>query len=136
MQLLQQILKATLSPSVSPQNMQLEIQPWYPVRLLALYRLFIAILLGGLFSLGELGGANPSLFISSAAVYLFLSILWLILIYLRRPGYRSQVYAHITSDIVLLGVMTHASGGVDSGPAILLIVNIGGAVLLLGGLEG
>ncbi len=136
MQILQQIRKVTLSPSIGTQNAQLEIRPWYPVRLLALYRLFIAILLGGLYSLGELGGSNPSLFISAAAVYLFLTIFWLILINLRRPDYRAQVYAHITSDILLIGVMTHASGGVDSGLAILLIVNIGGSVLLLGGLEG
>jgi hypothetical protein len=98
MQILQQIRKATQSLSASA---QLEIRPWYPVRLLALYRLFIAILLGGLFSLGDLGGSNPSLFISAALVYLFLTILWLILIYLRRPDYRAQVYAHITSDILL-----------------------------------
>jgi two-component system sensor histidine kinase PilS (NtrC family) len=120
-------------PSPGP---QLEIRPWYPVRLLALYRLFIAILLLGMFSLGTLGGNSPHLFAYSSLAYLVLAILWLALTNLRLPHYQAQVYAHITSDIILIGLMTHASGSVTSGVGILLIVNIAGAVLLLGGMAG
>lgn len=135
MQILQRLRKALL-PSLDRQPGELEIRPWYPVRLLALYRLFIAILLGALFSLGELGDSSPHLFAFSSVAYLVLAILWILLINLRLPHYQAQVYTHITSDIVLIGFMTHASGGVGSGLGILLIVNIGGAVLLLGGIAG
>jgi two-component system, NtrC family, sensor histidine kinase PilS len=133
MQLLQQLRKALLPA-------QPEIRPWYPVRLLALYRLFIAILLCALFFSGVaqdgLGRTNPQLFAAGATLYTVLAALWLVLIQLRIPNYQIQVYAQITADILLLGLMMSASGGGGSGLGILLIVNIGGAVLLLGGTAG
>ncbi|HEY3487426.1 MAG TPA: ATP-binding protein [Gammaproteobacteria bacterium] len=124
-----------LSPS-GIQPAQLEIRPWYPVRLLALYRLFIAVLLASLFSLGELGEQNPRLFVQAVLVYMVLALLWLILTHLRTPRYQLQIYAHIASDIILISLMIFASGGLSSGLGILLIVNMGGAVLMLGGLAG
>ncbi len=119
---------------------QPEIRPWYPVRLLALYRLFIAILLSALIlsgiALNELGRLNPELFAICAVLYACFAGLWLFLINLRIPGYQTQVYAQIASDILLIGLMTHASGGAGSGLAILMLVHIGAAVLLLGGIAG
>lgn len=132
--LVPQQLRKALLPS------QPEIRPWYPVRLLALYRLFIAILLCTLFFSGvaedELGRTDPPLFAACAALYTGFAILWLILIQLRVPRYLTQVYAQLTVDIVLLSLMNHASGGAGSGLGILMIVHIGGAVLLLGGTAG
>lgn len=133
MQIPQQLRRALLPT-------QPEIRPWYPVRLLALYRLFIAILLCTLFFSGvaedELGRTDPELFAACAALYTAFAILWLILIPLRVPRYLTQVYAQLTVDIVLLALMNHASGGAGSGLGILMIVHIGGAVLLLGGTAG
>ncbi|HEX5055339.1 MAG TPA: ATP-binding protein [Gammaproteobacteria bacterium] len=134
--MLQQFRK-TLLPSAGTQP---EIRPWYPVRLLGLYRLFIAILLCALFFSGvaeeELGAVNRQLFANCAALYTGLAILWLLLIHLRTPDYQIQVYAQIAIDILLLGLMMRASGGSGSGLGILLLVHIGAAVLLLGGLAG
>jgi two-component system, NtrC family, sensor histidine kinase PilS len=117
MQLLQQLRKALLPA-------QPEIRPWYPVRLLALYRLFIAILLCALFFSGVaqdgLGRTNPQLFAAGATLYTVLAALWLVLIQLRIPNYQIQVYAQITADILLLGLMMSASGGGGSGLGILL----------------
>ncbi len=129
-----------LTTAVSTPVYTLEVTPWYPVRLLALYRLFIAILLASLFfsevATDTLGRINPALFALSSLVYLGLSILWLISTRLRKTHYQSQVYVQITTDIVLLTLMAHASGGFRSGLGILLIVNIGSAVLLLKGMAG
>jgi two-component system sensor histidine kinase PilS (NtrC family) len=136
MHVLQQLRKALL-PSAGAQP---EIRPWYPVRLLALYRLFIAILLCTLFfsgvALSELGQTDPGLFGACAVAYTALAVLWLILIHLRIPDYQVLVYAQLTVDILVLSLMNHASGGAGSGLGILLIVHIGGAVLLLGGAAG
>jgi two-component system sensor histidine kinase PilS (NtrC family) len=136
MQILQQIRKALLPMA----GTQPEIRPWYPVRLLALYRLFTAILLSALIltgiGLNELGRLNPELFAICSLLYTGLAVLWLGLIHLRFPRYQIQVYAQIASDILLIGLMTHASGGANSGLAILLLVHIGAAVLLLGGIAG
>ncbi|HEX7026547.1 MAG TPA: HAMP domain-containing sensor histidine kinase, partial [Gammaproteobacteria bacterium] len=57
-------------------------------------------------------------------------------IHFRFPGYRTQIYLQISSDILLLTLMTHASGGLGSGLGILLVVNVGAATLLLTNLAG
>jgi two-component system sensor histidine kinase PilS (NtrC family) len=136
MQILQQIRKALLPMA----GTQPEIRPWYPVRLLALYRLFIAVLLTALIlsgiALSELGRLNPQLFAVCAILYTVFAVIWLGLIQQRFLGYQTQVYTQIATDILLIALMTHASGGANSGLAILLLVHIGAAVLLLGGIAG
>ena len=118
----------------------LEVRPWYPVRLLALYRLFIAVLLSSFFFSGvgraTLGSTDPVLFANSAIVYLLLTILWFALIRLRWPSYTQQVYFQISSDIALIVLMMHASGGLSSGLAMLLVINVAGATLLVSGIAG
>ncbi len=115
-------------------------RPWYPVRLLALYRLFIAVLLSGAFFSGlaahTLGITHPKLYAYCAVIYLALSILWLLLLRFKHHAYTEQVYLQISSDIVLLALMMYTSGGLSSGLGILLVVNIGSAALIISGLAG
>lgn len=133
-------LQVKLLPPESSSTYASEIRPWYPVRLLALYRLLISVLLTGLFfsnfAFNTLGQLNPRLFGAASLVYFAATCLWLLLIHFRFPGYRTQIYLQISSDILLLTLMMHASGGLGSGLGILLVVNIGAATLLLTNLAG
>ena len=113
---------------------------WYPVRLLGLYRLFIGVLLASLFFTNiastVLGQRQPMLFTICIVIYLCLAILWMVLANLRRPNYTMQVAAQITTDMLLLILMTHTSGGLNSGLGILMVVNVGSAALLLDRMAG
>ena len=137
---LKQFIKEEILPPSERQLYSLAERPWYPVRLLALYRLFIAVLLSGTFFSGlatnTLGVFQPVLFSYCAIIYLALSILWLVLLWYKHHSYFEQVYLQIGSDIILLVLMMYASGGLGSGLGILLVVNIGGAALIISGLAG
>lgn len=140
MQSFLEALQVKLLPPQSSATYASEVRPWYPVRLLALYRLLIAVLLSGLFfsnfAFNTLGQVKPWLFSAASTTYLFAACLWLLLIHFRIPGYRTQIYLQISGDILLLTLMMHASGGLSSGLGILLVVNVGAATLLLTNLVG
>ncbi|MBN1378443.1 MAG: two-component sensor histidine kinase [Gammaproteobacteria bacterium] len=138
--LLSHYIKEKLLPPSERELYAPEVRPWYPVRLLALYRLFVAVLLSSTFFSGlavkTLGTTHPALFSNCSVVYLVLSLLWLLLLRFKRYGYSEQVYLQITSDVVLLVLMMYASGGLSSGLGILLVVNVGSATLIISGLAG
>lgn len=138
--LTQYIKEKLLPPSERELYTTMELRPWYPVRLLALYRLFIAVLLGSTYFSGAaihtLGTTHPELFALCAIFYLVLAFLWLALLRIKRLAYTEQVYLQIAGDIVLLVLMMYASGGVSSGLGILLVVNVGSATLIISGLAG
>lgn len=140
MQSFLEALQVKLLPPQSSATYASEVRPWYPVRLLALYRLLIAVLLSGLFfsnfAFNTLGQVKPWLFSAASTAYLFAACLWLLLIHFRIPGYRTQIFLQISGDILLLTLMMHASGGLSSGLGILLVVNVGAATLLLTNLVG
>ncbi len=133
-------LQNKLLPPADGLAASLEVRPWYPIRLLGLYRVFIAVLIASFFfsgiALDTLGTIHLDLFKFCCIIYLLLAIVWLFLIHFRLPRYQTQVYIQITTDIILLSLMSHASGGLSSGLAILLVVYIGGSVLLLSGMAG
>jgi two-component system sensor histidine kinase PilS (NtrC family) len=133
-------LRFKLLPPLNSFEYATEVRPWYPVRLLALYRLFIALLIASLFYSGlseiSLGQTHPGLFGYSVSFYVGLSCLWLLLIHFHQPGYYIQTSLQILGDILLITLMMHASGGFGSGLGILLVVNIGAAGLLLSSLAG
>jgi two-component system sensor histidine kinase PilS (NtrC family) len=130
-----QQLKNKLLPPDERELAQLEIRPWYPVRLLGLYRLFVVVVLISLFFSGfahiPLGKVDPPLFAYGVMLYLALTLLWLALIHWEYPSYTMQVYLQVTTDIVIIVALMHASGGIGSGLPILLVVNIGSATLIL-----
>lgn len=135
-----QQLKENLLPPAERELHLLEVRPWYPVRLLALYRLFVAVVLSSVYfgRLGEttLGSAWPALYATCAVIYLLLALLWLALTHLKRSAPASQIYLQIVTDIVLVVLLMHASGGIGSGLGILLVVNIGSATVILSGIAG
>lgn len=137
---LRQLIQEKLLPPDERALRLLEIRPWYPVRLVALYRLFIAVLLNSVFFTGlgssSLGSANEQIFALAAMLYLGLSLLWITLIHLRAPSYGKQVYLQISSDIVLTIILMQTSGGLSSGLGILLVVIIGSSTLIINGVAG
>ena len=108
---------------------------WRPLHLLNIYRLllsglFLSVVLLG-YSRAVFGQDNPTLFAAVCTAYLcvagvsFLTIRW------RKPGFLIQVYVQVFIDIVLLVLLMHASGGVQSGIGILLIVAIAGGSVMI-----
>ena len=56
-----------------------------------------------------------------------------VVIHIRRPSFRIQVFSEVVFDIVLLTLLMHAAGGVRSGFGILLLVAVAGGSILTSG---
>lgn len=108
---------------------------WRPLLQFCLLRVFVAgtFLILGLSgpALRPLGARDLALFNRTAAIYLALAILALLLLRLRWPPFRVQAPMQVAVDIAALAVLMHASGGVESGLGILLVPAVAGGALLL-----
>lgn len=108
---------------------------WNALRLLNSYRLLVAIFLLAGFLAGpatvEFGQAMPRGFYTATAVYIVAALAFAATIRLRRPGAAVQAQVQLYTDILVLAVVAHTSGGVMSGLAVLMIVPVGGAGILL-----
>ena len=112
-------------------------QTWRPLRLFNLYRLVIA----GLFvvlafsdlSIQNVGHYNPSLFKWVAALYLLIGLANAFSIQLRKPDFTIQVHSQVIIDLVIITLFMHASGGVQSGLGMLIIVAVASGSMLLAG---
>lgn len=113
------------------------IKAWRIMRLLALYRIVLALLFVFLIYTGylpsPLGEAFPNLFYTSVFLYVITAFLAIYPLLLKTPHYTWQVYVHTSIDIVLFTLMMHASGGISSGVGMLLVVSIANASMLLAG---
>ena len=96
---------------------------------IALAAAAIAIFLGKFSPFGE---AYPGLFLSSSVVYAIISLTAAFSIHWQKPDYDSQATLLFFSDITLLTIIMHASGGLSSGLGLMLIVAIAGTSLMLG----
>lgn len=110
-------------------------EDWESLRLLNSYRLFIAIVLMSGFmaapGLLAFGQSHPRVFLLAAGGYACFGLLFAASLRRRQPGYVTQGYIHFYTDVILLSVAVHASGGVASGLGILLIVPVAAAGTLL-----
>jgi len=125
-------------PGISPTNEVYQHAPgrlstlqnadWAALRLLNNYRLFVLVAFTAVFYLADgallLGQRDPALFRYVHIAYIILALLFSTLIRLRKPQLELQFYLQAYIDIILLATLTYASGGVQSGLAILLIVHI------------
>ena len=107
---------------------------WRSLRYFSMYRLAIALLfmIAALVfgDMVNLGNQDPLLFDRVAAVYVLLSIGFLVVL-LRRPRrFSLQLSVQVALDIAALTLMMFASGGQKSGIAILLLVVVAGAALV------
>ncbi|MCL4316509.1 MAG: ATP-binding protein, partial [Gammaproteobacteria bacterium] len=114
--------------------------PWKLLGLLIVYRLVIsaaaALLVLGDQPLQPLGQDNPALFSNLSLFYLAFSMACAVAHLTRWPGLRIQVYAQILIDITVITLMMHASGGVNSGLGILLVVAVAAGAILSPGRIG
>ena len=107
---------------------------WRSIFLFNLYRLLLAslaIFLGGTFADAlSLGSSNLPLFLHTSIVYAVLVLIAQLAIKLRRPRFGLQLAFQVGTDIVCLTVLSHASGGIQSGLGMLLLVSLAAAGLI------
>jgi len=110
-------------------------QSWQPLFYLNIYRTALSsfFLIMVLFDIGPkiLGEHNPLLFLIVSLLYVIASIVASFTIRWRQPSFSIQIYVHVIIDIIAITLLMHASGGLQSGIAILLIVAIAGGSLLI-----
>lgn len=111
--------------------------PWRPLILLNSFRTLLATLLCLLAITDKLihplGHSNPSLFFQASLVYLAISIVLWVLHSRHIPAYPIQVYASAITDIIILTILMHTSGGIQSGLGVLLVLTIAISSITLGG---
>jgi two-component system sensor histidine kinase PilS (NtrC family) len=113
-----------------------EAQNWKLLKYFNFYRLAIAIASSAIaIFIGKytpFGEVHPGLFLSSSVVYAIISLTAVFAIHWRKPDYESQATLLSFSDITLLTIIMHASGGLASGLGLMLVVAIAGTSLMLG----
>ncbi|MDE2389664.1 MAG: two-component sensor histidine kinase [Betaproteobacteria bacterium] len=77
-----------------------------------------------------LGSHYPSLFLYAGVGHVLFSMLSMVFIRLRFPGFDRQLAIQVISDIVFFSMMLYASGGLPSGLGVLLLVSLAGAGLI------
>lgn len=107
---------------------------WRVLGLLNVFRLLVPTLLIVVFYvLGTprvVGGAFPELFIGACIAYLAVGMLAIWLLKRRWPDFRRVGYLPIIADGLLLSLLAYASGGVESGLAVLALVPLGCIALM------
>jgi len=110
---------------------------WRPLRQINQYRLLLALGLLVVFFkdgwLNFLGSEHPGIFLASAITLLCSSILFLFLSIREHPKLETQVILSNASDILLITLLTHSSGGLSSSLSILLIINVTATGIFLKG---
>jgi two-component system sensor histidine kinase PilS (NtrC family) len=112
-------------------------QTWRPLRLFNFYRLLIACIFAidaftG-FKIKSVGQYNPTLFKWVVVFYLAVIVVNTITIKLKKPGFEFQVHYQVILDLLAITLLMHASGGVQSGLAMLIFVAVAGGSILLAG---
>lgn len=79
----------------------------------------------------NVGAALPGLFHGSLAGMFAAGILCIILLKRRWPDLRLQAYLHVALDVFAVSLLLLASGGIESGLGLLLIVPVGAVSLLV-----
>ena len=107
---------------------------WRSISLFNLYRLVLAslsvILAGTLADALSLGSRNLPLFFRTSIVYVVLVLISQLAIKLRQPRFGLQLAFQIGVDIACMTVLSHASGGIQSGLGMLLLVSLAAAGLI------
>ena len=112
-------------------------QAWGLLKVFLIYRFILAclfiILFYSRFDPSLLGSYNSQLYIYSSHSYLILTIISGICIFRRLTGYTAQAQLLIFTDIIILTLLMHASGGINNNMGILLAVSTASGGLLIGG---
>lgn len=101
---------------------------WRVLALLNLLRLLIGVLMGALYFVIEprsVGQDAPLLFIVTAIAYFLFAVICIPAIKARWPRATTQTLLGVSIDIVAIGLLIYASGGMGSGLGSLLVLPIG-----------
>ncbi|MDH5552035.1 MAG: ATP-binding protein, partial [Nitrosomonas sp.] len=108
-------------------------QFWHSLFYFNIYRLVMAsgiVISSWLFHPFSFGNVNEPLFNHVALVYVLLCGLTIIPVRKRYPNFNWQLSFQIVSDVVFICIMIFASGGIQSGLGVLLLVSLAGAGLI------
>ncbi|MCW8956793.1 MAG: ATP-binding protein [Gammaproteobacteria bacterium] len=112
-----------LSPQLSSETLT-----WRPLRHFNYYRSTLALSMILFFYNTEfdsfLGRVNPEAFLTAASLFFISSLVYIYLALKQAPPFETQVILSNTTDILLITMMMHYSGGLSSGLAMLIIINI------------
>jgi len=110
---------------------------WRPLYLFNLYRLTVALVFTGTVAAqvapSFLGEFDRPLFLITGWSYLGIAILSILVVQRRWIPFQIQVIVQILLDIALTTLLMHASGGVNSGLGVLLVIVVAGGSLLTEG---
>jgi len=107
---------------------------WRVIGLGNLYRLLIPPAVYALHRFlgaeGDLGSANPQLFVWICVVYFAMGIAMVVGGRRLLPNLRATTFMHATVDAAAVSLLMYSSGGASSGLGILLVVPVGAMALL------
>ncbi len=120
----------------TPIKQQITDLHWRSLQLLGSFRLIIAVAFGASLLLFNepkpFGGELPALFNTLSVGYLIFALLSAYALSQRKPRFEEQVMVQVASDIAVITLTMHASGGISSGLGILLILPVGAAGMITG----
>ena len=103
-------------------------QNWRPLLYFNLYRIALLVIMLLLSSTNNLpiplGSSNPELFERTLLLYLFASLFITFTLAVERPSFNVQLHFQLIIDIIFITLLMHASGGVGSGVAMLLVISV------------
>ncbi len=107
---------------------------WRSIYLFNLYRLVLAslfmFLVGTFGDALSLGSSNLPLFFRTSIVYVVLVLVSQLTIKLRHPRFDLQLAFQVGTDITCMTLLSHASGGIQSGLGLLLLVSLAATGLI------
>lgn len=110
-----------------------ENQYWQSLYYFNIYRLIIGcglLVFAWQFEFTYFGAYHYALFLYAGLGHILCSSLSMLLVKLRMPGFNWQLTIQVVSDIVFFSIMLYASGGLQSGLGVLLLVSLAGAGLI------
>lgn len=117
-----------------------ELSDWRALRVLCGYRIVIAAILLVAFGVGRANdifpSVSPELFLEICFAYLILGLGALAMAYAQQPRFALQLHGQILLDIFAIAGLIHASGGVQAGLGILMVIAVAGGSLLAGARMG
>jgi two-component system sensor histidine kinase PilS (NtrC family) len=124
-------------PAFNPLYLDDVAYTWKPLNFLNLYRLLISSVFVTFYFTGnpfpQLASHNTQLFYGASGSYLISSLIFGMMIRLRRPDFNFQIHIQIISDIIFTTLIMHASGGIQSGLGTLMIISIAGGSIVIRG---
>ena len=109
--------------------------PWRVLSLLNVFRLLVPMLLLVVFFFDSpsttVGSVHSGLFIGVTVAYFAFGLVCIQTIQSRTPPAEWQALVQLIVDAIMFAILIHASGGITSGLATLLVLPTGGCAMIL-----